>query len=141
MRQRVVRRYSLAFQRQVVEDLEAGRFASQGEAQRHFGITGNTTIRKWICRLGKNHLLAKVVRAEKPDEANQMAELKRRIAQLEQALGRTQAEHCLNGAFLELACERLGQDVESFKKKPDGKRSTAAAKSPAVKSPVVKSRG
>ena len=50
----------------------------------------------------------------------------KRVAQLEQALGKTQAENVLNAAFLKLACGRLGEDVEDFKKKSDGKRSTSA---------------
>ena len=43
---------------------------------------------------------------------------------MEQALGTTQAENVWNATFLKLACEQLGQEVESFKKKSDGKRST-----------------
>jgi hypothetical protein len=31
----------------------------------------------------------------------------------------------LNGEYLKLACERMGEEVEAFKKKSDGKRSTA----------------
>ena len=44
MRQRTVVRYSVAFKREVIEQLEAGRFGSIGEAKEHFGISGAYTI-------------------------------------------------------------------------------------------------
>ena len=56
---------------------------------------------------------------EKPDEKDRIRQLKQQIKQLEQALGRTQADKILNEAFLEIACEDLGQEVEAFKKKVD----------------------
>ena len=128
MRERIIRRYSTCFKRQVVQDLETGRFASIGAAREHYGIGGRQTIQRWLRRYGKNHLQAKVVRVEKPDEADQMRQLKRQIAELEQALGQTQAENVLNAAYLKLACEQLGEDVDKFKKKSGGRRSTPRSK-------------
>ena len=124
MRIRVIKRYSECFKRQVVEELENGRFESITQARLHHGIPGATTVQKWINQYGKNHLQAKVVRVEKPDEQDQIRAYKKRIVQLEQALGTTQAENVLNATFLKLACERMGLEVESFKKNSDGKPST-----------------
>jgi len=123
MQPSVQMRYSLAFRRQVVAALEAGRFRSIEQARQHYGIGGAMTVRRWLKQLGKNHLIPKVVRVEKPDEANQVRELKKQIRQLKQALGETQLRNVLNESFLEMACEQLGQDVEAFKKKVDTKRS------------------
>lgn len=123
-------RYSLAFKRQVVGELEAGRFRSIQEAGRHYGIGGATTVRRWLERFGKNHLIPKVVRVEKPDEADRIRQLKQEIGQLKQALGETQLRSVLNESFLEIACEQLGQDMEAFKKKVATKRSIEP-KSPA----------
>ncbi len=123
MRIRLIRRYSECFKRQVVDELEDGRFASITQARLHHGIAGTTTVQRWIKHYGRDHLQAKVVRVEKPDEQDRMPEYKKRIVQLEQALGKTQAENVLNATFLKLACEQLGQEVESFKKKSDGRRS------------------
>jgi transposase len=128
MQQRIVRRYSACFKQQVVADLENGRFGSLEAARVHYGIGGSGTIPRWLRRYGKNHLCGKVVRVEKPDEADRIRQLKREIAQLQQALGRTQAENVLNAEFLKLACEELGQDVERFKKKSGGGRSTKPPK-------------
>lgn len=119
MRERTVIRYSLGFKQQVIRQLESGRFGSISKAQEHFGITGSATIRNWLRKYGRNHLCAKVVRVEKPDEKKQVVELKKQIRQLKEALGQTQAEKVIGEEFLKIACEELGQNVESFKKKAD----------------------
>ena len=54
---------------------------------------------------------------EKPNEKDKILELKKQIKQLKEALGQTQAENILNQEFLKIACEEMGQDIESFKKK------------------------
>ena len=124
MRQRAVIRYSLGFKQQVIRQLESGRFGSITEAQEHFGITGSATIRNWLRKYGRNHLCAKVVRVEKPDEKNQIRELKKQIRQLKEALGQTQAEKVIGEEFLNIACEEMGVDVDAFKKKADIERFT-----------------
>jgi transposase len=128
MRERIIRRYSASFKQQVIADLESGRFGGIEQARIHYGIGGAMTIRNWLRRYGRNHLQVKVVRVEKPDEADQIRELKRQVTQLQQALGQTQAENVLHAAYLKLACEQLGQEVEAFKKKSDGKPSTRPTK-------------
>lgn len=117
-------RYSMAFKQQVVGELEAGRFGSMEQAREHYGIGGMGTIRNWLRGLGRNHLMPKVVRVEKPEEANQIVELKKQVRQLQQALGQTQLKSVLNETLLEMACQELGMDVETFKKKVDTKRSS-----------------
>lgn len=124
MSQRTILRYSEAFKRALVSDLESGRFASVGAARAHYEIRGATTVNDWLARYGKNHLMAKVVRVEKPDEADRILELKRQVAALQKALGMTQAENLLNAEYLKLACERLGEEPEGFKKKCVGRRCT-----------------
>jgi len=114
----------MSFKQQLIRQLELGRFASISEAKEHYGIKGAETIKRWLKRYGRNHLCAKVVRVERPDEKDQITQLKRQIKQLKEALGQTQAENVLNQEFLKIACEQLGQDVESFKKKVDTKLST-----------------
>ena len=117
MIQRTVVRYSMSFKQQVIEQLESGRFSTISEAREHFGIKGGSTISYWLRKYGRNHLCAKVVRVEKPDEKNQIRELKKQIRQLKEALGQTQAEKVIGEEFLKIACEEMGKDVESFKKK------------------------
>jgi len=128
MRERLVRRYSTCFKRRVISELESGRFESILAARQHYGIGGSGTVRKWLKRYGKNHLQAKVVRVETPDEANQIRELKAKIQELERALGRTQAEKILEEQYLKFACRELGRDVETFKKNAAGTRSTTPSR-------------
>ncbi|MEI8197213.1 MAG: transposase [Phycisphaerae bacterium] len=124
MRERIIRRYSECFKRQVVSDLESGRFASVGQARAHYEIKGSTTVNTWLSRYGQGHLRAKVVRVEKPDEADRVRELQGQVAALQRALGQTQAENLLNAEYLKLACVRLGEAPEAFKKKCVGRPST-----------------
>ena len=124
MRQRTVIRYSMGFKQEVVRQLESGRFGSLSEAREHFGIGANGTINNWLRRYGRNHLCAKVIRVEKPDEKDQTRQLKKQIRQLKEALGQSHAEKVIGDAFLEIACEKLGEDVERFKKKADTMRFT-----------------
>lgn len=118
-------RYSVSFKRQVVSELESGRFGSLEQARRHYGIGGSTTVRRWVERLGANRLLPKVVRVEKPDEASRVRQLQQEVRQLKQALGQTQLEKVLAESYLQIACDRLGEEVGSFKKKADTKQSAS----------------
>ncbi|MGC8542013.1 MAG: transposase [Phycisphaerae bacterium] len=124
MRERIIKRYSTCFKLQVISELETGRFESIEAARRHYDIRGNSMIQRWLRRYGKNHLQAKVVRVEMPDERDRIREYKKQIAELQRALGRTQAENVMSATFLELACQELGRDVDTFKKKVNGLRFT-----------------
>lgn len=119
MKHRVIRQYSISFKRQVIGDLESGRFGSIESARRHYGIGGTGTIQKWLRKYGRNHLLPKVVIVQKPNERDQIRELKHQVSELQRALGQTQVQNVLNAEFLKIACDELDCDVEVFKKKVD----------------------
>lgn len=115
-------RYSEAFKRQVVEEVERGRFRSLEEARKKFDIGGQPTIKRWLRKYGKDHLVPRVVRVESMDERDKIKELKRKNKELEKALAETRVEEVLNRAYLEIVCEKYGvEDVEEFKKKAAGK--------------------
>ena len=126
-RGRRIVRYSEAFKHQVVSSIESGEL-SIAEARVKYGITGCETIQTWIRKLGKNHLLCRVVRIESPMEVNQIKLLKARILELERALAQTQLECLSSEAYLHQACQELGMDVETFKKK----ETTKPTKGPGV---------
>lgn len=123
MKCQTVMRYSISFKRQVVADLESGRFESIESARQHYGIGGRETIQTWLRKYGKNHLLPKVVIVQKPNERDQIRQLKQQVAELQRALGQTQVENVLNNEFLKIACDELACDVETFKKKVGTTRS------------------
>ena len=126
MSSRVVR-YSEAFKRQVVLELEDGTSSSIEAVSLKYGIGGHGTVARWIRKYGRNHLLPKVVRVETPDERTELQIFKARIRDLEKALADTQMDALLYRAHFELACEELGQDPKAKKKVLDAKRSSGCS--------------
>ena len=112
-----VRRYSEAFKRQVVEELEKGKFSSAFDAQQSYGILGDRTVFRWMKKYGRDNLFPKLVRIETMKEKDRKKEDRKRIRDLEAALSDAHIDNCLEHAFLEIACERMGISVEEFKKK------------------------
>jgi len=117
VKKKKVIRYSEAFKRQVVEEMENGKFESVCRAQRAYAIGGADTIRKWMVKYGREDLLPKRIRIEKMKEINELKESRKRVRQLESALADAHIDNCLEEAFLEIACERMEVKVEDFKKK------------------------
>lgn len=114
-RKKVIR-YSESFKHKVISEIEAGNL-NISQARIKYGIGGCETIQKWISKLGKNDLLCRVVRIESPMDIDQIKLLKSRILELEQALAQTQLECLQSESYLHQACQELGLDIESFKKK------------------------
>lgn len=114
-----VKRYSESFKLHVVRELERGRYRSIAEVSRAFEIRGQHTVRDWVVRYGKNHLLKKVVRVEKPGEQSRVKRLQEENERLRTAL----VDAVLDKAYFELVCEQHGIDAEAFKKKADAKLS------------------
>ena len=120
---RPVIRYSEAFKLQVVRALEEGRFRTAFEAGRAYGIKGPCTVRYWVQRYGKDHLLGKVVRVMEAKEQTEVKALRQRVRELEKALANAHLDLKLGEAYVELACEAAGiEDVAGFKKKHVGHR-------------------
>lgn len=111
-------RYSEAFKLQVVTELESGRVSGIPEAMAKFGITGATTVKRWLLKYGKNHLIARVIRVEKPEEKRQLEELRKENKQLKKALADSHLEAVLYRSWFKVACQEFGvEDEEAFKKK------------------------
>ena len=101
-----VLRYSTAFRRKVVEEIENGTHTI-AEAHRIYDIRGSKTIRNWIGKLGKNHLLRKVVRIEMKDESDTLRQQREKIRKLESALSNALLENIvLQSTIAELEAER-----------------------------------
>ena len=114
---RTILHYSEAFKRQVVQELEDGKFATLSEASRAYGIRGGSTVSQWIRKYGNDNLLPKKVRVETLKERDELKEARKRIRQLEAALADAHIDNSLGDSYLKIACERLGIDVSDFKKK------------------------
>ena len=114
---RSIIRYSEAFKLKVVTELERGEIASICEANKVYGIRGNSTVSKWIRKYGREDLLPKKVRIETLKERDELKEARKRIRQLEAALADAHIDCSLENSYLRVACERIGVDVGDFKKK------------------------
>ena len=75
---RTVYRYSLVFKQKVVSEIESGELSIE-EAHRLYDIRGHETIRNWIRKFGKNHLLNKVIRIEMKNEKDRVKELEKKV--------------------------------------------------------------
>jgi transposase-like protein len=114
---RTIVRYSEAFKRQVVGELERGKFVSVFEANKVYGIRGSSTVLKWLRKYGCEDLLPKKVRVETLKERDELKEARKRIRQLEAALADAHIDCSLENSYLSIACERIGIDISDFKKK------------------------
>ena len=109
--QRVFHRYSLAFKQKVVAEIERGELRI-GDAQRIYDIRGNETIQSWIRKLGKNHLLNKVVRIEMKDEKERIKELEKQVKGLESALAQSHVKNIALESLIECAEEHYQTDLK-----------------------------
>ena len=110
-------RYSDAFKRQIVDEVERGRHGSLNGVAQAYGIGGMSTIARWIRQYGREDLLPKNVRVETLKERDKLKEARKRIRELEAAVADAHMDYCLEKGFLRAACERLGEEPEVFKKK------------------------
>jgi transposase-like protein len=113
--QRSVIRYSPAFKRKVVEEIESRKFAI-GEARRIYDIKGSETINRWLKKYGREHLLNRVIRVEMKDEKDKLKELERQKRELESALAQAHLKILSLETMIDIAEERF--DIK-IKKKSD----------------------
>lgn len=102
----------------MISELEAGKFSGPFAAGRAYGIRGNcTTIKGWLRKYGRSDLMSRQVTITTMAEQDETKALKKRVRELEKALADTHMKELLGDAYLEIACTRLGCEVEEFKKK------------------------
>src|SRR5690554_3214782 len=100
MERKQVIRYGEAFKRQVVEQIETGKFRDIADANRTYGIRGATTVRNWLKRYGTGKSLPKLIKIMSLSEMDETNELKKRVRALESALADAQMRNLLNESYL-----------------------------------------
>lgn len=104
---------------EVVRELEASG-ATFEAMRRKYDIGGCDTLQGWVRRFG-NGTRGKIIRVEKPEEINELKQLRERMRRLESALADANLDLALERQYTRLACERAGiKDVAEFKKKAGG---------------------
>jgi transposase-like protein len=106
----------------VVRELEEQDVAFE-RIRRKYGIMGWGTVQKWARKYG-NGTRGKRIRVEKPEEINELEQLRRRVRLLEKTLADANIDLALERAYTKLACQRAGVDAEEFKKKAAGQLRT-----------------
>lgn len=109
--------YSEAFKRQVVEQIETGKFRCADHARRAYGVRGTGTIGRWLRKYGSGQHTPKRIKIMNLDEVDETKELKKRVRALESALADAQMRYLLSESHLEIACKRMDTDADTFKKK------------------------
>lgn len=117
MKRKETIRYSEAFKHQVISELESGKFSSPFAATRAYGIRGRATVAAWLRKYGRSDLMSRRMTITTMAEEDEKKALQKRVRDLEKALADTHMKELLGEAYLEIACKRLGEPVEEFKKK------------------------
>lgn len=113
-------RYSEAFKKQVISELESGQLRHQAEARERYGIGGGDTINSWLRRYGRDDLYPHVVRIETMKERDRIKQLERELRQLKRALIDSEVRSSIHQAYFEILARETGiEDLESYKKKLD----------------------
>jgi transposase-like protein len=114
---KITYRYSQAFKQEVIREIESGKITIEG-ARRLYGIGGGSLIQTWIKKLGKLHMLNKIVRVEMKDELSKLKQLEKEKKELESALAQAHLKLLAYESLIEVAEENLGIDLKKNLKLP-----------------------
>ncbi len=104
-------RYSDCFKLNVVKEIEE-QGLSLSECSRKYGIKGGSTVRSWIKKYGKNHLLNKVIRIETMNERDELKRLKEENKRLKIAYAELSLNHKCSETVIEVADKMFGTDLK-----------------------------
>src|SRR3954469_22953686 len=91
-------RYSAAFQMEVVRELESEGLSIHA-VRRKYGIRRAGTVENWLRKLG-NGTRGKVIRVQRPEEIDELKQLKDRVRRLETALADANLDLVLERAYI-----------------------------------------
>lgn len=108
---RKIVRYSMAFKRSVVEEVESGSLSSEG-ARRRYAIGGAATVSKWVRQFGKIQSIPKVVIVQTPEERDQLKVLKEENMKLRSALADAHLKIVAYESLVEVADEHYKTNLK-----------------------------
>jgi transposase-like protein len=109
--QKETKRYSISFKQKVIKEIEEGKI-TKSEARKLYGIGGSGTVEKWIRKIGKLHLLNKIVRIELKDEVSRIKQLEKEKKDLESALAQAHLKLIVYESIISVSEEELGIDLK-----------------------------
>src|SRR5262245_53068554 len=114
-------RYSRAFKMQLVREAEEeGNYPWR--VSRKYRISAASMMR-WVRELGSGKH-GKVIRVEKAGEADEVRRLRLELRKVKEALADAHVALAVEKAYVEVACEQMGQRLEDWRKKQDGRPRT-----------------
>lgn len=130
-----IKRYSIAFKKQIVKEYESG--LSIYALKEKYGITGGDTITSWIRSLSREGLRHKLMVIQQPEEQQRLQELEAKITELNELISTLTLDNFMYQRMIEVAEEELGYELKkkesirspkkpkAFKKKRKGRSSSA----------------
>lgn len=118
-------RYSRGFKIQLVREAEEEGMCPSRVSRKYRVST--TSVMKWVRELGSGKH-GKVIRVEKAGEVNELSRLRRELRTVKEALADAHVALAVENAYVELACEQMGQKAEDWRKKQDGRPRTGRSK-------------
>jgi transposase-like protein len=118
-------RYSRGFKIQLVREAEEEGNVPY-RVSRKYGVKPSTVMR-WVREIGSGKH-GKVIRVEKAGEVNEVIRLRRELRTVKEALADAHVALAVEKAYVELACEQMGQEAEDWRKKQDGRPRTGRSK-------------
>jgi len=117
-----MKRYSEAFKRQAVRDIESPDLSAAVVLRKYSGIDAST-LRRWIRRLGSGGQ-ADGAAAPEPSAPGRLERPGTELRLARRALAEAQEALALDQAYLAEACGQMNETVAGFKKKLAGRRPT-----------------
>jgi transposase-like protein len=116
MEKRAIRRvFDMELKLEIVKQIEKGKL-TQTEVSRMYGVS-TTAVRKWLYKYSDIYRNQTRVVVEKKSISKKNQELRNQIKELERALGQKQMRVDYLEKLLEVASERLGEDIEKKTKR------------------------
>jgi len=105
------KRYSEAFKRQIVRDLERGKI-TPSEVAKRYSVTGGATIESWLRKYGTGRVAGKGAKNPKTVESRKLLVLERQKRELEQAVARLTVEKVALESLVEEAQAHFGVELK-----------------------------
>lgn len=118
-------RYSRSFKINLVREAEA-----EGSVPYQVSLkyrVSPTTVMRWVREYGSGKI-GKVIRVQNPEEVDELSRLRRELRTVKEALADAHVALAVEKAYVELACEQMGQSEEAWRKKQDGRQRTGRSK-------------
>lgn len=131
MTEMIIRRYSLAFKKQVVKEYESG--VSATALKERYGLGNAHSVVQWVEKYGREGVRHKLMVIQSPEEQERVQELEARVAELEKLVAQLSLDKFMLENTLSVAEKELGYEVKkksrtlsSPKQKENSKKAKAS---------------